>query len=572
MSLLDSVFRKLASDKRRARRLDSPPLVAFYWDGNTPNAHPIQNVSLNGFYLLTAERMRPGTVITMTIQRAPGNGDDSSSRPHITVMSKVVWQGEDGVGFAFIPQEPKDSRQTQNLAGRKAISRFLEQTNADLDQMSIRLPAEHLRRTSSNQRAGSPKHGGFAMKRFADESGQTLITSALAMTCLLGFVALATDVGIMMRQKRMAQTAADAAAIAGALELNADPSNVTSAALSAAGQNGFAATSNGVTTSGGVTVSVDQPSTGRVQVIVSVQQPTIFMGIFGFASMTPAARAVATNAGGPSFGCVYVLSPTGTGMSLQGNFDLTAPNCGLIIDSDDATAALNFTGKAGSITAGSVGVVGGVSGSSSGTQPVHIVAASDPLSYLIAQMPDPTSNPLKASCTAPTGGKLTGTVTASGVVCYTGDVTISNATLSGGTFVFTGNVTLDGSVTTTNATLDLNNGSLQENTGTTLSLSPPPLGSTQTFGGISIMAPPTNAGPLNFAKGDATGTINGDIYAPGATMNLQDHGGSGKKGGLVLNTDLIVNVLNDTAADITINSFSQQNPGASQLTRVSLIE
>jgi hypothetical protein len=323
------------------------------------------------------------------------------------------------------------------------------------------------------------------------------------------------------------------------------------------------------------------PHTGDlnyVEAIVSQTQPTLFMSLFGVLNMTPTARAVAQN-GGSSTGCVYILAPTGTGMSLQGNFDLTAPNCGLIIDSSGSDA-LDFTGKAGTITAGSVGVVGGVSGSSSGTQPITgIVPLSDPLSNLIAKMPDPTVNPLKATCTVPNaGGKkgagtLSGSVPApaGGIACYSGDVVVSDATFGPGMYVFTGNVTLDGSVTTNGATLDLNSGGLTENTGTTLNLNPPPLGPTQTFGGISIMAPPTNGSTLAFAKGDATGTINGDIYAPGAAMTLQDHGGSGKKGGLILNTDLIVKTLSDTAADITINSFSQTT-GASQLTRVTLVE
>jgi len=521
----------------------------------------------------------------MTIQTAAGNGDDSSSRPHITVMSKVVWQGEDGVGFAFIPQEPKDSRQTQNLAGRKAISRFLEQTNADLDQMSIRLPAEHLRRTSSNQRAGSPKPGGFAMKRFADESGQTLITSALAMTCLLGFVALATDVGIMMRQKRMAQTAADAAAIAGASELKYLGSSATAAiqaaGLAAAGQNGFPATTSGTTTSGGVTVTINVPpqlgvhanASGYVEAIVSIQQPTIFMGIFGFANMTPSARAVATTGGGAANGCVYVLNPTASdAMDLQGSFTVSAPNCGIIVDSTNAGSALNFTGKGGSLSAGSVGVVGGCSGSCTFNPPTNtpvttgIVAQSDPLGNLT--MPDPTQNPLAASCTAPKGGTLTGTISASSVVCYSGNVTLSNVTLNGGTYVFTGNVTLDSNVTTSGATLDINSGTLSINTGTTLSLLAPTSGA---YNGIALMQPLANTNQITIQKGDASGTVEGIIYAPGAELFLQDSGGD-KSGGLTLITDLIVGTLFDKTATLTIQSYSQTNPTTTPLSRIALVE
>src|SRR5258708_349627 len=85
------------------------------------------------------------------------------------------------------------------------------------------------------------------MKSLKDESGQALIITALGMTCLFGFAALATDVGLLLREKRMAQTAADGAAVAGASELFVGDPQVSSVAKSAAGLNGFTDGSNGVT-------------------------------------------------------------------------------------------------------------------------------------------------------------------------------------------------------------------------------------------------------------------------------------------------------------------------------------
>src|SRR6516164_3968761 len=52
----------------------------------------------------------------------------------------------------------------------------------------------------------------------ADE-GQALVTVALALTVLLGFTGLAVDMGVLRYEKRLQQTAADAAAIAGASNL-----------------------------------------------------------------------------------------------------------------------------------------------------------------------------------------------------------------------------------------------------------------------------------------------------------------------------------------------------------------
>ena len=54
------------------------------------------------------------------------------------------------------------------------------------------------------------------MKILCREEGQTLVLTALCMTAMLGFLALAIDVGVLFRSKRCMQTAADAAAIAAA--------------------------------------------------------------------------------------------------------------------------------------------------------------------------------------------------------------------------------------------------------------------------------------------------------------------------------------------------------------------
>lgn len=68
------------------------------------------------------------------------------------------------------------------------------------------------------------------MNRLKEESGQVLVMTALSITVLLGFMAFATDVGLLLRERRMLQTAADSAAIAGAAEAlyEGTPMSVTS--------------------------------------------------------------------------------------------------------------------------------------------------------------------------------------------------------------------------------------------------------------------------------------------------------------------------------------------------------
>src|SRR5215475_2110057 len=72
-------------------------------------------------------------------------------------------------------------------------------------------------RCSIASAADLPATGGVSMRFRDDESGQMLVLTALCMTLLMGFLALAIDVGILFRAKRNVQIAADAGAIAGAL-------------------------------------------------------------------------------------------------------------------------------------------------------------------------------------------------------------------------------------------------------------------------------------------------------------------------------------------------------------------
>lgn len=405
-----------------------------------------------------------------------------------------------------------------------------------------------------------------ALTKLKQENGQATIITLLSLTVLLGFVGFASDVGLMLRAKRNLQTAADAAAVAGAAELNYG--DMTAAADAAAAQNGVIIGTNG----GSVTVNTP-PAYGAyagqssyVEAIVSQNQPTFFMNVFNFNSMTVTARAVAYN-GGSSNGCIYVLNPTASdAMDLQGSFDVSAPKCGVIVNSNNPNA-LQFTGGGGTLTAGSVGVVGGDGGQTGDSTPAPvtgIVAVSNPLGSL------PIPNPSTMTCTTPPGGTLTGTLTAG---CYNspvgGTLTVSNAVMGTGLYVFTGNVTLSGSVSTAagGATLDIANGSLSEATNTVLDLVAPTTG---TYNGIAIMEPAPNTNPLLFDFGSSSGLIEGIIYAPDAELILHDSGGD-TSGGLQLITDLIVGTLYDQTATLSITSYSQTVPG-SPLTKIALVE
>jgi hypothetical protein len=154
------------------------------------------------------------------------------------------------------------------------------------------------------------------MRFLKDEEGQVLPFTALCLVLLMGCMALSADVGVMFYDRRNAQTAADAAAVAGALDYqyNQSISSAQAAAWAASQKDGFTNGANGTT----VTVNPpplsgpEQGVPGYVEVIISQVEPTFFARVLGKNSVTVQARAVA-GVGGGALGCFTIdnLSPWG---------------------------------------------------------------------------------------------------------------------------------------------------------------------------------------------------------------------------------------------------------------------
>ena len=129
-SCLDWIF---AEDRRQAQRLQSLPLVAFYWDGKEPVAHAVLNISTTGFYLLTDQRWYPGTVVSVTLQRAKAT--DSDPNRAISVQGKVVRSASDGVGLEFIWSHDHDPRHRDDHPGKgvdmKTFKSFIKNLQSD---------------------------------------------------------------------------------------------------------------------------------------------------------------------------------------------------------------------------------------------------------------------------------------------------------------------------------------------------------------------------------------------------------------------------------------------------------
>jgi hypothetical protein len=74
--------------------------------------------------------------------------------------------------------------------------------------------------------------------RSRGEQGQTLLIFVLALSVLLGFAAMAIDVGLLYEDRRHLQNTADAAALAGVAELPFDPAGAQTKAKEWAANNG----------------------------------------------------------------------------------------------------------------------------------------------------------------------------------------------------------------------------------------------------------------------------------------------------------------------------------------------
>lgn len=292
-----------------------------------------------------------------------------------------------------------------------------------------------------------------------DESGQTLVLAALCMSVLIGMLGLSIDAGMLRNQKRLMQNAADAAALAGALELPSCGSTPNCAALQAAAQsalkeNGFPTstllTNCATSTSTGVQLTVnnspcalsDDPNNGKtstVEVIVSSRVPTVFARILGINSVLIAARAEAIAK--PNSSCIYALDPSGSGSLILDSSTTVTASCKAYVESTSSSAAQCTSA---SFNASAILIAGGIqqSGCSTQVSPVSGATVPSPPDPL-ASLPKPAIPACGTSTTSPFHGSngaanITGNAVLYPDRAFCGGILISasaNVTFMPGTYV-----------------------------------------------------------------------------------------------------------------------------------------
>ena len=277
-------------------------------------------------------------------------------------------------------------------------------------------------------------------RRLTDSRGQVLVIVAVFVLMLLAMVGLAADGGMFLARRRSVQTAADAAAMGGAVAAWRNPTQTAVAALAGATLNGFTDGTDGVS------VTVNNPPlsgyyTGNpkfVEAIVKQEnQPTLFLGALGINTWQVKARAVA----GPAAPlCLETLNTSGPGVTILGSGSLDAPGCDVVVGSASSNA---FNTSSNPLHAGSIGTVAtGVTCAGCVPTPQEgILSPIDPLLGLAAPSPGIPASPV----TIPPSPTTLNPGTYSSITITSGTVTFNP-----GTYMLSGRLTI---LSSTNPTI-----------------------------------------------------------------------------------------------------------------------
>jgi hypothetical protein len=395
-----------------------------------------------------------------------------------------------------------------------------------------------------------------------------LLFAAISIVGLLGLVVIATDIGAGNRQKRIAQTAADAAAIGGGrqIERKQDSASIIQYALASASKNGFPNEATVFYLPGPLTGNhIGDPN--YVEVVIVKRFPTLFGRIFNRDTIQVQARAVAGLATSSLY-CLYNLASSGTGIDWSGKMET---NCGIV---SNAAASFNK-----GVEAPYVAAVGGISGGPSnrsfpGSPPVF-----DPFAFLPV--------PAETSCDFTNKTVTSDQTLDPGVYC--GGITVSKnitATLKAGTYIVRGGGITGGQIDGTAGVTIINTNGMGNNQAT---YKPFTFGnncafhviapSSGTYKGIAVLIPSVVpaavdandqvndfCGKGSQTKCDPTDVdVNGVIYMPNQSFNVGNSNGKFSIAGTLISKYM------ESSNGANLCAFLDTS-GNSQLKRLSLVE
>lgn len=181
----------------------------------------------------------------------------------------------------------------------------------------------------------------LVQRLFSSREGSVAIQIGIGLAVLAGTVGLGTEGTVLIYKHRQMQSAADSAALSGAMALTqVYPRDPQSEARAVAARLGFVHGADAVN----VTVNVPPLSGGQagnagaVEVVISQPQDLAMLRMFGGDSVNVGTRSVATRSATGRF-CILALDMTSNqSMYVSNNAALTDPNCGVAVNSNSNTA------------------------------------------------------------------------------------------------------------------------------------------------------------------------------------------------------------------------------------------
>ncbi len=462
------------------------------------------------------------------------------------------------------------------------------------------------------------------------ESGNVLVVTALCMTVLMGFAGMAVDVGMAYHTRQRVQTAADAGAIAAALS-NFNGGSGTAAAYTAVQQNGYPGTSTDVTVTypvsfnginGFTQVTVVEPRLTSFMRVFGFNLLSVSATAVAGPALVGSGCMDLTGTTGTDFnfsGSNYLNLNCGIYVASSSNNAVNVQDCG----------GSNKTTYTYLEILGGISQHGGCNYPAvTGVQPNTNFWGNQTGPSIPGDCSPGHTFPLSGTAPITITGSNVSTYSDSatnGVVCFTSPVTLGggagdqvnfSGSPGGVVYVFENGVTIAGNssvqfgmggctVSGSSATCTTSAGAVMEITcppgtsgncpsafntpgaASSLSIYAPtqqpgtPLWDSY-LNGIAILQPAIDTNTLNLVFGSTGGgsggsgvagtgagalTIDGYIYAPTASVYMQDQGSG------VLATGMVVNsIAPGSNSSVTIYSYDQANSGTTLNKVVTLVE
>jgi Flp pilus assembly protein TadG len=196
------------------------------------------------------------------------------------------------------------------------------------------------------------KFKSFISKYFKNEDGSIIPMTALLMPLLLGMTGFGVDVSMWMMNKRSLQSAADAAAIAAALEIAngyADSEAGVDVGVTYDTYPEYAAIREAIRNGydpdrGDITITINDELT-EVNVTIAQEQDSYFSALVFEDNAVNVVNAAATLVASADDFCLLALDDSASGaVTTAGNVTIDAQGCGIAVNST-ADDALELTGS-----------------------------------------------------------------------------------------------------------------------------------------------------------------------------------------------------------------------------------